>query len=84
MDIPYTAMNTELRQSEKIIFRKIFSSFWNNSSFGKTIKNVRKYADVKLETRERRINYLVSDPNYHTTIFFTENLLAIEIKKLKY
>ena len=77
-------MNTELRQSEKIIFRKIFSSFWNNSSFGKTIKNVRKYADVKLETRERRINYLVSDPDYHTTKFFKENLLVIEIKKLKY
>ena len=77
-------MNTELRQSEKIIFRKIFSSFWNNSGFGKTIKNVRKYADVKLETRERRINYLVSDPNYHTTKFFKENLLVIEIKKLKY
>ena len=26
-------------------------------------------------------NYLVSEPNYHTTKCFTENLLAIEMKK---
>ena len=26
-------------------------------------------------------NYLVSEPNYHTTKFFTENLLVIEMKK---
>ena len=33
-----------------------------------------------LETGRRR-NYLVSELNYHTTKFFTENLLAIEMKK---
>ena len=54
------------------------------SVFGKTIENVRKCRDVKLETTERRRNYSVSDPNYHTTKVFTENLLAIEMKKLKY
>ena len=27
-------------------------------------------------------NYLVSESNYHTTKFFTENLLAIEMKKI--
>ena len=27
------------------------------------------------------LNYLVSVPNYHITFFFTENLLAIEMKK---
>ena len=26
-------------------------------------------------------NYLVSEPNYHTTKFFTEHVLAIEMKK---
>ena len=35
----------------------------------------------KIITTERRRNYLVSEPNYHTTKFFTENLLAIEIRK---
>ena len=55
----------------------------NNAILGKTMENVRKHRDIKLVTTERRINYLVSEPNYHTTNLFTENLLAIEIKKTK-
>ena len=35
----------------------------------------------KLVTTERRRNYVESEPNYHTTKFFTENLLAVEMKK---
>ena len=50
----------------------------NNAVFGKTMENVRKHRDIKLVTTERRRNYLVSEPNYHTTKFFTKNLLAIE------
>ena len=53
----------------------------NNAVFGKTMENVRKHRDIKLVTTERRRNYLVSEPNYHTTTFFTEHLLAIELKK---
>ena len=49
-----------------------------NSVFGKTIENVRKHRDIKLVTTEKRRNYLVSEPNCHTTKFFSENLLAIE------
>ena len=52
----------------------------NDTAFGKTTENVRKHRDIKLVTTERRRNYLVSEPNYHITIFFTENLLAIETK----
>ena len=43
--------------------------------------NVRKHRHIKLVTTERRRNYLVSEPNYHTTKLFTEDLLAIEIKR---
>ena len=56
----------------------------NNSVFGKAMGNIRKHRDIKLVTTERRRNYLVSEPNFHTTTFFTENLLAIEMKKQKY
>ena len=45
------------------------------------MENVRKHCNIRLVTTERRRNYLVSEPNNHTTKFFTENLLAIEIKK---
>ena len=53
----------------------------NNAVFGKTMENVRKHRNIKLETTERRGNYLVSEPNYHTTKFFMENVLAIEMRK---
>ena len=49
----------------------------NNSVFGKTIENVRNHRDIKLVTTNERRNKLVSEPNYHTTKYFSENLLAI-------
>ena len=45
----------------------------NNTVFGKTMENIRKHRDIKLVTTERRRNYLVSEPNYHTKRFFREN-----------
>ena len=53
----------------------------NNAVFEKTIENVKKHRNIKLVTTEWRRNYLVSKPNYHMTKFFTENLLAIEMRK---
>ena len=55
----------------------------NNAVFKKTMENVRKQRDVKLVATEGRRNYLVSEPTYNTTKFFTKNLLAIEMKKCR-
>ena len=55
----------------------------NNSVFGKTMENVRNHRDIKLVTTNERRNNLVSERNYHTTKHFSENLLAIEIRKTK-
>ena len=49
--------------------------------FAKTIKNVRKLISIKLVTTEKRRNYLVSEPNYHTTKFFTKKLISNRIEK---
>ena len=46
----------------------------------KIMENVGKHRNIKLVPTERRRNYLESEPNYHTTKCFTENLLAIEMK----
>ena len=55
----------------------------NNAVFGETTENLRKHRDIKLVTTDKRRNRLVSEPKYHTTKWFSEKLLAIEIKKTK-
>ena len=77
-------MNTELRKQTKNDFETDFSKLMNNSVFGKTVENViLKHRDIKLVTTAKRRNQLVSEPNCHTTKWFSENLLAIEMKKIK-
>ena len=76
-------MNIKLRKEAKNDFEKDFFKLMNNSIFGKTMENVRKHRDTKLVTTDENRNKLVSEPNYHTTKRFSENLLAIEMKKNK-
>ena len=76
-------MNTKLRKEAKNEFEKDFFKLMNNSVFGKTMENVRKHRDIKLVTTEEKRIKLLSQPNYHTTKQFSENLLTIEMKKAK-
>ena len=73
-------MNSKLRQKAKNNFEKDFFKLMNNAVFGKTMENVRKHRNIKFVSPERR-KYLLSEPNYHTTKFSIENLLAIEMQK---
>ena len=75
----YIDMNTELRS--KNAFEKDFFKLMNNSVFRKTMENVRKQGDIKLVTTDKRRNQLASEPNYYTTKYLSENLIAIEMKK---
>ena len=76
-------MNTKLRTEAKNDFEKDFFKRMDNSVFGKTMENVRKHKDIKLVKTDKRRNQLASEPNYHTTKYFSENLMAIEMKKTK-
>ena len=76
-------MNTKLRKEAKNDFEKDFFKLMNKSVFGKTMENVRKHRDIKLATTGEKRTKLVSEPNYRTTKRFSENLLAIEMKKIK-
>ena len=55
----------------------------NNTAFGKTMEYVRKHRDIKLVKTDKRRNQLVSEPNYYTTKYFSENVMATEMKKTK-
>ena len=77
----YIDTNTKLKQRAENNFEKDFFKLINNAVFGKTMENVRKQRNIKLVTTVKKRNDLVLEPNYHTTKFFTENLLAIEMRK---
>ena len=80
---PYKDMKSELSKLTKNDFEKDFLKLMINSVFGKTMENSRKHRDIKLVTTDKRRYQFLLEPNYHTTKYFLENLLAIEINKIK-
>ena len=68
------------KQKQKWLEKDSFNLI-NNAVFGKTMENLKKHRDIKLVTSNERWNYLVSEPNYHTKKWFSENLLAAEMEK---
>ena len=80
---PYVGTNARLRTEAKNDFEKDFFKLISNSVFGKTMENLRRHRDIKSVTTDKRRNQLVSKPNYNITNYFPEDLLAIEMKKIK-
>ena len=74
---PYIDMNTDLRKDAKNDFEKGFFKLMNNSIFGKTMENVRKHRDIKLVTSDKRRSILASEPNYHSSIRISKDLMII-------
>ena len=81
---PYIDINTDLRKAAKNNFEQNLFKTMNNSFFVKYSENIRKHRDIKLVATEKKGNYLVSKPNYHTAKFFANNFMTIEMKILKY
>ena len=76
-------MNNELRKLVKDDFEKDLFKLMNNAVFGKTMENIRKHRDIKLVTTNKKRNKLVSEPNYHTINYISEDLSIIEMNKTK-
>ena len=53
----------------------------NNAVFGKTMENIRKHKIIKLVNDKNKRKKLASEPTYHSTKWFSESLLAMEMKK---
>ena len=76
-------MNTELRKLSNNDFEKDFFKLVNNAVSGKTMENIRKHRDIKLVTTDKKRSKLVSEPNYHTMYYISEDLSIIEMNKTK-
>ena len=74
-------MNTDLRKTTKSDIEKDLFRLMRNAVFRKAMENVRKYRDKKVVATEKKRNNLVSEPNFDTRKFSTENLLATEMNK---
>ena len=82
---PYIDMNADLRKKkQKLILKKIFLSWWIMQFSGKLWKMWESIDVLNLSQYKEEGIIWVSEPNYHTTKFFRENLLAIELKKQRY
>ena len=69
-------LNEEQKQNmslKKTFFKPMF--------FGKTVENIGKLREIKLVITNKRNNFLVLEPHFYTVNKFSENLIAIEMKK---
>ena len=66
-------------------FEKNLFKLMNNAVFGKTIE-MRNHIDVKLLTQwdgRYGAEIMIAKPNFHSRSVFSENLIAIKIRKLE-
>ena len=77
----YIDFNTEKRKMAKNSFEKDFFKLMNNSVFGKTMENLRKRSNIKLETDPNHLLKLTKHPTYVSSKIFDENLVGVQMKK---
>ena len=79
----YIALNTELRTAAANEFEKDFFKLMNNSVFGKTMENIRNRVDIELVNNKKQAEKVSAKPNFNHCNIFSEDLVAIHMKKTK-
>ena len=79
----YISLNNKLRTEAKNEFEKDFFKLMNNSVFGKTMENIRNRVDIKLVNNKKQAEKLSAKPNFKHCNIFSEDLVAIHMKKTK-
>jgi len=81
---PYIELNNDLRTHATTDFEKNLFKLFNNSVFGKTMQNVRKYSDIKLVGKwdgRYGAEALISNPFFKSVIILDEELVSVELNK---
>ena len=78
---PYIMFNTELRTASKNEFEKDFFKLMNNSVFKKNMENIRNHRFMKLVTNEQKYKKYVMKPNFKDSVWFSDNLVGVELGK---
>ncbi|KYN28493.1 hypothetical protein ALC57_02085, partial [Trachymyrmex cornetzi] len=82
----YIELNTRFRMLANNEFEKNLYKLMNNAVFGKTMENVRDHVDIRLITRwdgKYDAEVMIAKPNFHSRSIFSENLVAVELRKLE-
>ena len=77
----YIDLNTSLRQSSDNKFEANFAKLMNNSFFGKTAEDTRKYKNIKIAMTAKRARKLISKPTFEQSKIYEENLVAFQLKQ---
>ena len=78
---PYINLNTRLRQEAQNKFEQNFAKLMNNSFFGKTCEDVRKYKDFKIALTDKRVTKLISRPTCKRSKIYDEDLVTIQLQR---
>ena len=76
---PYISLNTYLRQNATSKFEENFAKLMNNSVYGKTCENVRKYKNVKYAINKKEVDKILRSPLLNDWIIYNEDLASFEI-----
>ncbi|XP_011883678.1 PREDICTED: uncharacterized protein LOC105570839, partial [Vollenhovia emeryi] len=82
----YIELNTRFRICANNEFERTMYKLMNNAVYGKTMENVREHVDVRLVTcwdGRYGAEALIARPNFHSRSVFSEDLMAVELRKLE-